>query len=105
MHAVVTNWRIKPDTQADEAYAAFLTEAARRVVPILRDQGMLDVFVIRIAPDLVKFVNIYESKEEADVALALITERVGPYLVQHLNLMERSDGSAVDLTALTDPNG
>jgi hypothetical protein len=105
MHAVVTNWRIKPDTQENQAYAAFLTEAARQVVPILRDQGMLDVFVIRIAPDIVKFVNIYESEDEADGALHHVTERAGTFLAEHLELIERSGGPTADLIALTNPNG
>jgi hypothetical protein len=102
VHAVVTNWRINPVTQTDEAYAAFLAEAARQVTPILRDQGMLDVFVIRIAPDIVKFVNLYESADDAEKALALVTEHVGAYLNEHLELIERSSGDAVDLISLTE---
>ncbi len=100
MYTVVTNWRIGREFRSEEAYHAFLHEAGRQVVPILRDYGMLDVFVIRISDEVVKFVNVYESADLAEQALAAVQEAAGPFLARHLELLERSGGPTIDLPSI-----
>jgi hypothetical protein len=100
MYTVVTNWRIGREYRGDEAYRDFLYEAGRQVVPILRNFGMLDVFVIRISDEVVKFVNVYESADLAERALATVQEVAGPFLARHLELLERSGGPTIDLPSL-----
>jgi len=102
MHAVVTNWRLKAATQDPDAYRLFVSESARIIAPILRANGMLDVFLIRTAPDVVKFVNIYDNDIHAESALHSVAAQMGTYLAKHLELIERTSGDAIDLIAMID---
>ena len=101
MHATISHWRFRPESATTKQFDEFMSEAARRVVPILRNLGMLDVFIIRTSPDTIKFINIYETREDADLAQESVWRAHGFFLGRHLELIDRSGGETVDLLAYT----
>ena len=100
MYAVVTNWKIKPNTCDDDQYDAFLLSFSQEIVPILRNFGMLDVFTVRVARDHMKFIVVYDAEEDASLATETVMTRCREFVDQHIDLIDRSGGPANDLLAI-----
>ena len=64
MHASVVTWRLSPAVQGT-AIDAYLSILANENLPILRQYGLLDSFVLRISHDTIQVVNIFEDEAGA----------------------------------------
>ena len=102
MHASVVHWRLTEAVREPEQYEAYLRLLARENIPILRDFGLLDSFVLRMSEDRVMVINIFEDEAGAEAAWEQITQSLAPPLEGHLELIERTSARADDLPLLLD---
>src|SRR6476469_9521710 len=68
MFAKIVRWRLSPEIQGEQEFDQFIRDLSRRNTPVLRDHGLLDGFVVRIAPDMILTMNLYESEADAESA-------------------------------------
>ena len=102
MFAKIVRWRLSPEIQGEQEFDQFIRDLSRRNTPVLRDHGLLDGFVVRIAPDMILTMNLYESEADAESAWRDVIVRLGDELDGQLEFMERYVGPAVDMPMLLD---
>jgi hypothetical protein len=102
MWAKIETWRLAKDLQEEQAYTRFLRDLSRRNTPILREYGLLDGFVVRVGPDTMMTMNLYETEEQAESAWRNVISHLGDELKGQLSLVERKVGPAEDLPMLLD---
>jgi hypothetical protein len=89
MHASVVTWRLSPAVQGPEEYDAYLSTLANENLPILRQHGLLDSFVLRMSQDTIQVVNIFEDEAGANAAWSEIPRSLAPALEGRLQLIDR----------------
>ncbi|HEX3301721.1 MAG TPA: hypothetical protein VHR64_02495 [Thermomicrobiales bacterium] len=102
MFAKIVRWRLTPEIQGEQAFDQFIRDLSRRNTPILRDHGLLDGFVVRIAPDMMLSMNLYDSDADAESAWRDVIANLGNELDGKLEFLERYVGPAVDMPMLLD---
>jgi hypothetical protein len=102
MFAKIVRWRLAPEIQGEQAFDQFIHELSRRNTPVLRDHGLLDGFVVRIAPDMMLTMNLYEFESDAESAWKDVIANLGDELDGKLEFIERYVGPAVDMPMLLD---
>ena len=100
MWAKIETWRLASNVQEDHAYDLFLRELSQRNTPILREHGLLDGFVVRISPEIMLTMNLYENEAQAESAWRDVISHLGDELEGRVTLVERHVGPAVDLPML-----
>ena len=100
MWAKIETWRLAAEIQDDQAYSVFLRELSARNTPILREHGLLDGFVVRVGPDTMLTMNLYENEAQAESAWRDVISHLGDELEGRVSLIERHVGPAVDLPML-----
>ena len=102
MYAKIETWRLAPEIQGDEAYDQFVRALAQRNTPILRNYGLLDGFAVRVGPDSMLTMNLYEDAEHAEAAWGEVIVGLSEALKGQLTLLDRMIGPAVDMPMLLD---
>jgi hypothetical protein len=102
MFAKIVRWRLAPEIQGEQAFDQFIRDLSRRNTPIMRDHGLLDGFVVRIAPDMMLSMNLYDSDADAESAWRDVIANLGNELDGKLEFLERYVGPAVDMPMLLD---
>ena len=102
MHASIVHWRLTDAVREPEQYETYLRRLAQENIPILRDFGLLDSFVLRVSDDRVMVVNVFEDEAGAEAAWEEIHGSLAPPLEGHLELIERTSARADDLPLLLD---
>ena len=102
MFAKIVRWRLAPEIQSEQAFDQFIRDLSRRNTPVLRDHGLLDGFVVRIATEMMLTMNLYESEADAESAWRDVIANLGNELDGKLEFVERYVGPAVDMPMLLD---
>ena len=102
MFAKIVRWRLAPDIQSDSTFDQFIRDLSRRNTPVLRDHGLLDGFVVRIAPDVMLTMNLYDSEADAESAWRDVIANLEDELDKKVEFLERYGGPAVDMPMLLD---
>jgi hypothetical protein len=102
MHASVVTWRLSPAVQGTDEYDAYLSTLANENIPILRQYGLLDSFVLRMSQDTIQVVNIFEDETGANAAWGEIPRRLAPALEGRLQLVDRITVRADELSLRLD---
>jgi hypothetical protein len=102
MYAKIETWRLAPEIQGDEAYEQFVRALAQRNTPILRNYGLLDGFAVRVGPDSMLTMNLYEDAAHAEAAWGEVIAGLSEALKGQLTLLDRMIGPAVDMPMLLD---
>jgi hypothetical protein len=97
MYASVVTWRLSASIQGNEGYDAYLSTLANENIPILREFGLLDSFVLRMSEDTIQVVNIFEDEAGANAAWGEIPRSLAPALEGRLELIDRLTVRADDL--------
>src|SRR5688500_8804273 len=100
MYAKIETWRLAPEIHGDEAYDQFVRELAERNTPFLRTYGLLDGFAVRVGPDSMLTMNLYEDAEDAEAAWGEVIVGLSEALKGQLTLLARIIGPAVDMPML-----
>ena len=112
MHANITTWLISDIARKSEniaeflrnwqpdSYRHFFEEAAPKVVPQLREHGMISSYAIRTRVDMVTIVSVYESELGAEQAWLAISGHLHDVMEGTLEFVERSHGPVEDLYRL-----
>ena len=105
MLASVTRWRISESVRAEDTFRDFLQKSLGKHVAILRDLGLLDILVVRIADDVMLAVTIYEDEAEGQAGWTASQIAFKDDLRGKLELIGRVAGPAFDLPQLLDTAG
>ena len=100
MLASVTRWRISETVRDDAAFRGLMQSSLRRHVSILRDLGLLDIIVVRVAEDVFLAVTIYEEEAEGQAGWAASQVAFREDLMGNFELISRVAGPAYDLPQL-----
>ena len=102
MLASVTRWRISESVRDDATFRELLHTSLGNHVAILREHGLLDIIVVRIAEDVLLAVTIYEDDAEGQDAWVASQIAFRDDLLGKLELINRVAGPAFDLPQLLD---
>ena len=112
VYANITTWLISDIARKSENVAEFLQnwhpnryheffrEAAPKVVPELRQHGMICSYAIRTRVDMVTIVSVFESEAGAEEAWLAISGHLHEVMEGILEFVERSHGPVDDLLML-----
>ena len=100
MLASVTRWRINESVREATAFHELLHTSLGKHVAILRDLGLLDIIVVRIADDVLLAVTIYEDEVEGQAGGAASQVAFRDDLLGKMELISRVAGPAFDLPQL-----
>jgi len=102
MFAKIAPWRLAPEIRGEQAFDQFVRDLSRRNTPVLRDHGLLDGFVVRIAPEMMLTMNLFDSVADAESAWKDVIANLGNELDGKFEFLERYVGPAVDMPMLLD---
>ena len=102
MLASVSRWRIDESVRDDAAFFELMQTSLRKHVSILRDLGLLDIMVVRVAEDVLLAVTIYENDAEGQEAWKASQIAFRDDLAGKLEVIDRIAGPAFDLPHLLD---
>lgn len=102
MLASVSRWRIDETVRDEAAFRGFLQSSLGKHVAILRDLGLLDIVVVRVADDVMLAVTIYEDEAEGQTGWTASQIAFRDDLNGKLELINRIAGPAFDLPQLLD---
>jgi hypothetical protein len=104
MYAVVTTWRLHLTKSSDAERRDFIRGLVRRGISAAREQGVVDIVMIAVDPDLLIGISLFDSLEEAlatrPVALAFVED----HYAETLELISRVTGQAYELADISDLN-
>jgi hypothetical protein len=116
LHANITTWLISDIARKSDnveeflerwqpnGYQQFFREAAPKVVPALRQHGMICSYAIRTRVDTVTIVSIFEDEAGAEAGWDLISGHLHEVMEGTLEFMERFSGPVEDLIQLARPD-
>ena len=104
MYATLTNWRLKESVLDVAAYDLFAREMVQRNINSARDAGMVDSLLIRVEPDTLLGVSVYETEEDAAAAGPVARQAVGNVFADKLEFRSRISGRMDDMPALPGRN-
>ena len=102
MLASVSQWRLAETIREPGTFREFIQSTLGKHVAILRDHGLLDIVVVRIADDVMLAVTIYEDEAEGQAGWTASQIAFRDDLHGKLEFIERSAGPAFDLPQLLD---
>ena len=99
MYATVTTWLLNESVRDTDAYDAFLREMVRRNIELARRVGMLDALMMRVEPDTLVGIAVYETAEDA-AAAGPIARKAGTSFGDALEFVDRVGGPMNDMPTL-----
>lgn len=112
MYANITTWFISDIARKSEnveeflrtwqpgGYRHFFEGAAPKIVPVLRNHGMVSSYAIRTRIDMVTIVSVYEDEVGAEEAWMAISGHLHEIMEGALEFVERTHGPVEDLLKL-----
>ena len=101
MHASISTWRLSEPLREEAAYSAFLEQLMDQNVALALEVGLLDAMIIRIAPDTVISIGIYEDEAAAQAAIQRTATVREERYAGVIELLDRKMGRADDIPQLT----
>ena len=102
MYAVVTTWRLHLTKTSDTERQDFIRGLVRRGISAAREQGVIDVVMIAVDPDLLIGVSLFETLEEALATRPVALAFVANHYAENLELISRVTGQAYELADISD---
>jgi hypothetical protein len=99
MYATVTTWRLHESVRHGDAYDSFLRQMVGRNIELARRVGMLDALMMRVEPDTLVGIAVYESEEDA-AAAGPIAREAGVSFGDALEFIDRVGGPMTDMPSL-----
>jgi hypothetical protein len=100
MFATVTTWRLHESVRGADAYDAFVRKMVNRNIELARRVGLMDSLMIRVEPELLIGIGVYETEEDAVSAGPIAREAVGAFDAGKLEYLSREAGPMSDMPSL-----
>lgn len=100
MHSTVATWRLDSSLRGPDTLDAFLEQRMGEYLALLRDLGLLDMHVVRLADDVIVAVHFYAEPIESNAAFNEAITATQEVLGSKVALVKGHTGRAFDVPQL-----